>query len=693
MSHYILKLKNILQCKIFLIIVLLFCILYCFICIKFNIFISKYDTLKNYAEGIVEDVKEDETNLSIYVDDLLIYYDNSKNLNILPGDKIKIFGTFNVPDKESNFYSFNYKNYLYSKKIHYIVYASDIEVLENKKNFLYDIKCYMNDRINKYDTKDYLNAFILGDSSLIDDDIKDTYSYNGIIHLFAVSGMHVSLISSVIIYLLNKILKNKKIINIVVISFLIFYCFLANFSVSITRAVLLFILCILNKGLKINIKNYYLLIYLMCMCLFYNPFYIYNIGFQFSYIIAFFLMKFSYIINKSSTYIKKLFTTSLISFISSMPISINTSFSINLLTPLLNILFVPLISFIIFPLSLLCFIFPIIEPIYSFLISIMESLSKFFFTIKCFNVTLCHLSLFSIILYYIIVYFIINKIGLKEYKYIGILFIILLIHHNIRYFDIYSKISFINIGQGDCILITLKHNKANILIDCGEIFSYSKKGYKIKNTGSNVIIPYLKSHGINKLDYVIITHGDFDHIGSISQVIDEIEVNKIILNSGNNNDYENLLINKLKQNKIKYYNLSRGNIRLGKYILNFINEIDTTNENDDSLVIYTKIDGVSILLMGDSGFKTEKYILNTYNIKNVDILKVGHHGSKYSTSEDFVNVINPKYSVISVGKNNKFGHPDKNVISRLADSKVYLTSINGSIEFTLSKKILVKCVR
>ena len=97
--------------------------------------------------------------------------------------------------------------------------------------------------------------------------------------------------------------------------------------------------------------------------------------------------------------------------------------------------------------------------------------------------------------------------------------------------------------------------------------------------------------------------------------------------------------------------------------------------------------------MGDAGFDTENYLLNEYNLSNLDILKVGHHGSKYSTSDEFINIVNPKYSIISVGENNKYGHPDKNVINKLIRSKTYLTSINGSIEITLKKKILVNSVR
>lgn len=693
MNLYITKLKIVLQSKIFLLTIFIFCIIYCFICIKFNCFNSKYNVNTKNVQGIVKNIKKDNDKINIYIDDLLIYIDNYENFDISIGDYVKVYGNFKVPESENNFYSFNYKNYLYSKKIHYIVYASSIDKIYTSNNFIYKVKKFMINRIDMYNTKDYLSAFILGDSSLIEDSVIDNYKSNGIIHLFSISGMHVSLISCALLFILNKLFKKGNFKFIFVIVILLFYSFIAGFCVSVVRAVLLFALCTINKILKLNIKNYYLLLYLMCICLIYNPFYIYNTGFEFSYVISYFLMRFSYGINNYNSYLKKLFITSLISFISSIPILICTSFNINLLTPIFNLLFVPFISFVIFPLSLLTFIFHFLEPIYSILLNLMEYMSNLFSNISYFNITLSHISIISIILYYIVIYFVINKICLKEYKYIVILFIIIFFHHNIRYFDFSSKISFINIGQGDCILITLKHNQGNILIDCGQIVTYNSDGIDIEDTANDVIIPYLKSHGINKLDCVVITHGDTDHIGSINDIINNIDVKKVILNSGHNNDSENYLINNLKHNKISYYNLSKGSIKFGRYIFYFINDVDKNSENEDSLVVYTKIDGVSILLMGDSGFDTEKYILNTYNIKNVDILKVGHHGSKYSTSKEFVDKINPKYSVILVGKNNKYNHPDPNVISRLSDSTTYLTSINGSIEFILKRKILVKSVR
>ena len=115
------------------------------------------------------------------------------------------------------------------------------------------------------------------------------------------------------------------------------------------------------------------------------------------------------------------------------------------------------------------------------------------------------------------------------------------------------------------------------------------------------------------------------------------------------------------------------------------------NENDNSNVIYTKISGYKFMFMGDAGVDKEKDILENYNISNIDVLKVGHHGSKTSSSKKFIDETNPKYGVISVGKNNKYGHPNKEVLNNLSDSKIYRTDDDGSILFKIkNNKLKIK---
>ena len=140
----------------------------------------------------------------------------------------------------------------------------------------------------------------------------------------------------------------------------------------------------------------------------------------------------------------------------------------------------------------------------------------------------------------------------------------------------------------------------------------------------------------------------------------------------------------LKQKNISYYqNIKELNIASNK--LYFLNTKDYNDENENSSVIYTKIDNVKLLLMGDAGVKKEEDILNVYNLNNIDILKVGHHGSKTSSSINFINEINPVYGIISVGVNNLYGHPNNEVLNNLEKVVVYRTDYNGSVMFEIEK--------
>ena len=118
--------------------------------------------------------------------------------------------------------------------------------------------------------------------------------------------------------------------------------------------------------------------------------------------------------------------------------------------------------------------------------------------------------------------------------------------------------------------------------------------------------------------------------------------------------------------------------------LYFLNNKDYSNENDNSSVIYTELNNHKFLFMGDAGVDVEEDLIEKYNLKDIGVLKVGHHGSKTSSGKSFIDEIEPKYSIISVGKNN-FGHPNRNVLDTLEDSKIYRTDQDGSIMFKIEK--------
>ena len=190
-------------------------------------------------------------------------------------------------------------------------------------------------------------------------------------------------------------------------------------------------------------------------------------------------------------------------------------------------------------------------------------------------------------------------------------------------------------------------------------------------------------------------HRDYDHMGEAINLVENFKVEKVFFNCGELNKQEQELIKVLDKKKIPYYPCIK-ELNIDDNKLYFLNNKDYGNENDNdnSSVIYTEFNNYKFLFMGDAGIEKEKDILNKYNLINIDFLKVGHHGSNTSSSEDFINSINPKYSLISVGKNNRYGHPNKEVLNNLKDSKIYRTDEYGSVMFTIkNNKLKIKtCV-
>lgn len=227
----------------------------------------------------------------------------------------------------------------------------------------------------------------------------------------------------------------------------------------------------------------------------------------------------------------------------------------------------------------------------------------------------------------------------------------------------------------------IKYKNEAVVIDTGP------KNYNSNYEITDNHIKFFYSIGITNIDYLIITHGDNDHIGNALYLVNNFKIKKVILNIGEYNDLELELIKTLKTKNISYYqNIESLNFKNNK--LYFLNTEIYDNENDNSNIIYTKLNKIKILLMGDAGVEVEKKILEKYNLENINILKVGHHGSKTSSSEYFINKINPKYSIISVGEKNKYGHPNKEVLDNLKHTKIYRTDYYGSITFKITKNKL-----
>lgn len=604
--------------------------------------------------------------------------DYQKTLKL--GITIKLTGELTEPLNNTIPNTFNYKKYLYNHQIYYLMNVEDINIINNKENIFYKIKNLVIKRINQSPkTSKYLKAFILGDISEVNSEVYKDYQTLGVSHLFAISGMNITLFATIILFILKKLKVPENPRYIITILFLFLHLFLTAFSPSVFRATLFFVFLSVDKIFYTHIKTLNIYLFTLAILIFINPFILYDIGAEYSLITSLGLILASDKINDKS-YLKNLFKVSLVALLFSLGITGINFYEINVLSLINNLIFVPFVSFIVYPLSLLTLILPFLDSVLHFFIVILEWLSTLFSKVALSFLIPKTSYIFWFIYYLALIIFI--KTNRKFY----ILLIILMLTFN-RFknsFDKNNYVYFLDVGQGDSSVIITSNQKEVIMIDTGGKLEYFKEDWQKKDSSyqiSDNTIIFLKSLGIKRLDLLIITHGDEDHAGEALNIIKSLKVKKVLLNS-HDNSLEALIRN--NSNVVSNYESN---------YLKILNYQDYHDENANSLVTYLNINNYKMLFMGDATQKQELDLLTKYKLTDIDVLKVGHHGSNTSTNEEFINIIKPRNCIISVGKNNKYGHPKQSVLDILNDCHIYRTDKIGSIEIKIKNdKLLIKTI-
>lgn len=594
------------------------------------------------------------------------------------------------------------------------------------------------------ETASILLGLILGNKTDIDEQTQDDFRNASMSHILAISGMHVAYVLLGINFIFKKLFgkRNTEIISIFI---LIFYMFITNFSPSIVRAGIMGIILIFSKLIYRKNDIYNTISISLFLILIYNPFLIQNLGLLLSYggVIGIVIFN-KYILNilkninvKNKIYkykirpkigryidkIKEIISVSISVQLFILPLIISSLNTFNPYFLISNLI----LSFVIGPVVILGFIFIILILINSSIAEIFSPLIQIGITIlklisnigklpfskiyvatpTIFLISIYYLFLFVLFLCYNI-YSIKNpsktqirvknlialmKINLrKNGKKVRLIIIIIILSFSVIYcIPKKLKIHFIDVGQGDSSLI-ITPQKKTILIDGG---GSSNSDFDV---GKSTLIPYILDRGFTSIDIVIISHFDQDHVGAIFTLLQELRVGRVYISkqAENSENYEKFL-KIISEKNIKVYGVMAGNkIHIEKNLYLDIlwpteNLISTNALNNNAMVFNLHYKKFSMLFTGDIEEASEKEILKLYS-KNKDllkanILKVAHHGSKTSSTSEFINVVNPKIAVIGVGNNNKFGHPNENVLERLKQlgCKVFRTDLGGEISIEVNR--------
>ena len=620
--------------------------------------IIRDNNIKTNYKGYILDILDDNT--YIFKSGLVKIRITDYNHNQKPGDVLNLEVELRE-NKKSYENDFDYEEYLYSNGISYYGKVKKKEFIKSGFS-IYSLKYmylnYLKSNLSN-ESFSYIEAIVFGDNNL-ESNIKDSYSILGISHILAISGLHIILLFKIISFILLKIFHYyKDTIPIIIISIFIL---LIGAPISAIRALLFLIIGAINKKGDIYYTKLDILSISFIIILLFNPYRFYSLGFLLSFIVSFILIFVNDII-KDDNKIKKAFKTYILIYFSTLPLVIKISGAISIL----SIILAPILSYLAFIMIPICYIlsiFPILDIIFKYFFIFMnlyiEGLSNI--------IPLLHIktmNIYFILIYYLIFGLIIYLIASKKKYYIG--YILLSTYLSLfilfKYITPIASITYIDCGQGDSALIRLPHSAGVVLVDAYNSYDY------------------LKTEGIDRIDYLVLTHSDDDHIGDYEKILNKIVVNTIICPKYDTR-FNNLLKN-YKNIKLVNYNMNINLKDTKMEILGPINSYDDTNSN--SIVFKINIFNKSFLFTGDMTIEEENDLIKEYKNKlDSDVLKVAHHGSNTSSQELFLNYVTPTYSIISVGLNNKYNLPNKEVVNRLNKiSKVYMTKDSGNITFNL----------
>lgn len=643
-----------------------------------------FDKIENYQRVEIKLKDNKKISLSVTNNDEINLYDN-----IIANIEITDINTLN------NFNLNNMENYYYINYISNSANAIDIENYETTSL----IKKFKNKIINTWETSidsglDGNNAgivkkLVLSNSNDFEDELNDIYSEMGISHLLAISGLHIFLIIGFSDYILKKSKVSYIIRFTIIISVLILYSFILDFPSSINRAVLMYSIKVISDIRKIKLSNIDIIFLSAIIILTFSPRSLFELGFQLSYlsVLGINILKDKLFV-KSDSKIVESFIIYMSVNILLFPILAYNFNNFNIFSFISNLFMTPLImvililSYVGFLLDLIIgsslYIYSIINTLLDFSNFYLLNFNRFFdFKLKIINPNMGFLFTY----YFVLIVFLSNnlrKFIYKYYKELSPLYLLVLLFLVKDIIFPYMTVGFYDVGQGDSAYISYKDNYFQIDTG-GTVFS----NY---NPGEEITAKAIIKKGID-VDLLFLSHYDADHVLGTEKLINEGLVKTIVSNPPdfNNEIYDE--ISKLDVEIINPQENSKLIVDENLYI-EFLNVNNNyTNPNDSSLVLLVNYLDKKILFTGDISENIENNLIE--NIGQIDILKVSHHGSDTGTSQGFVNSIRPKYSVISVGKNNSYGHPNDSVIKNLENvrSKIFRTDLEGEIIFKISDDI------
>lgn len=613
---------------------------------------------------------------------VLIYLnDVSHSTEVKTGDIYLITGKAVSPNENTNPGQFDYRDYLMKKGILRIIYADSFKLSGSADNFIcrsadlfrskvFDLRLSLYHRISNLTEPENVGlaaAILLGDRSELTDDTYREFKLTNSAHLLACSGTHFSAFLIFISMLIEQIPIKHKYKRSLYMILCLCIGLLTGFSKSVTRASVMSINSISDRD---TISGLALASIILIVA---DPFCVLDLGYQMSFVIVLTVVLMRDKFDKSDC-LPASARMMCIAFIASFPFMTVSDYYLSpdiLLSQFISNSILTLICVIFLPLFALSFVFvPFFWPV-DFLFTLLRHIVGTFseYALLSFNIGKiyypCLIVAFMAILVSLMPRCEIKKL-LKSVMGLVLALTVGLACGEYLIRPI-NTIVFADVGQGDCILIITE--KYNVMIDGG-----------VYDKGKEVLVPLLDYYGIDKLDFAVISHPDSDHGGGIAYLYNVGRVKALISCCDNNEQFMELGFTNYPNIEVLR---AKDYIRVADdTVINVVSpNVAESGDNDDSLVLELRSETTDILLTGDISGDKERELIESQKLTQTDILKVAHHGSRFSTTNEFLDAVKPTHAIISVGRYNSYGHPSPETVQRLELHKVEIenTSIEGAI--------------
>lgn len=682
------------------------------------------------------------------------------------GDRLEFSGVLEKSDSAGNFGGFDYRRYLRLQHVHWMVSVKGTDHMQTSSGNPWQPVYWLRwndwardklssrlDEIFPAGQGGYMKGLLIGVRSDLDPESYREFSELGLTHILAISGMHVAVFIGVLLWIFRVAGMTRENGQLAAMWLLPFYVLLTGASPSVIRAGIMAFIALFAARKRLLHDGLHMLCAAAVLMLLWNPYYLLDVGFQLSYLVTLGLIILVPPVGRLLPVRRKSWNTTLaVTFVAqavSFPLSVYYFNQFSLISWFANLLLVPLISLVVTPLGSIALGLSFV----SFTVGRWTAwatavLNDFSFSIVSYldGWRIFHLIWPTPTIPWILAYFglmILFVMGMDKRRKSGreegpfllekvplvtrlpilalctVLFAGLLFYgYRPDRFRHVGTVNFLNVGQGDSILIHTPEGK-NLLVDGGGSVTFSRKPedrWKERSNpydvGVKLLVPLLKKRGVHELDELMVTHEDDDHLGGLIAVIEQIPVRRIIFNGtikrSKNTDK---LFRLAMEKKIPLLAAGAGcriqaDASTLLYFLEPFSEgrkgelIRAEEQNGKSLVFLMRMGGFQFLFTGDMEKKEEAELLQKMAAQEwtperaglgltsaIDVLKIAHHGSNTSTTAEWVAFWQPKAAVISVGENNRYGHPHVKVVSRLQDSgvEIYRTDTQGEVRITVGK--------